>query len=66
MSASTTPTPLRAAFEARDHEALVEAFAPDVVLRSPIFEVLGRLAHFFRHGQSPPPELNDKAPISRD
>ena len=39
MSAPTTPTPFRAAFEARDHDALVEALAPDVVLRSPIFEV---------------------------
>jgi hypothetical protein len=34
-----TPTPLRAAFEARDHDAIVAALAPDVVLRSPIFEV---------------------------
>jgi hypothetical protein len=34
-----TPTPLRAAFEARDHAALVEALSPDVVLWSPIFEV---------------------------
>jgi hypothetical protein len=34
-----TPTPMRVAFEARDHEALVEALSPDVVLRSPIFEV---------------------------
>jgi hypothetical protein len=34
-----TPTPLRAAFEARDHDAVVAALAPDVVLRSPIFEV---------------------------
>jgi hypothetical protein len=33
------PTPLRAAFEARDHDALVEALSPDVVLWSPIFEV---------------------------
>jgi SnoaL-like domain len=37
--ASETPTPLRAAFEARDQEAIREALAPDVVLRSPIFEV---------------------------
>jgi hypothetical protein len=34
-----TPTPLRAAFEARDHAAIVAALAPDVVLRSPIFDV---------------------------
>jgi hypothetical protein len=34
-----TPTPFRAAFEARDHEAIVEALAADVVLQSPIFEV---------------------------
>jgi hypothetical protein len=33
-----TPTPLRAAFEARDHDAVVRALAPDVVLFSPIFE----------------------------
>ena len=39
MSAPTTPTPFRAAFEARDHDALVEALSPDVALRSPIFEV---------------------------
>jgi hypothetical protein len=37
--ASETPTPIRAAFEARDHDGLVAALAPDVVLRSPIFEV---------------------------
>lgn len=36
---SETPTPLRAAFEARDHDGIVEALAPDVVLSSPIFEV---------------------------
>jgi hypothetical protein len=36
---SVTPTPLRAAFEARDHAALVDALADDVVLRSPIFDV---------------------------
>jgi hypothetical protein len=34
-----TRTPLRVAFEARDHAGIVEALAPDVVLRSPIFEV---------------------------
>jgi hypothetical protein len=34
-----TPTPLRVAFEARDHAAVVEALSPDVVLWSPIFEV---------------------------
>jgi len=32
------PTPLRAAFEARDHSAVVAALAPDVVLNSPIFD----------------------------
>jgi SnoaL-like protein len=36
---SATPTPLRVAFEARDHDALVAALAPDVVLWSPIFDV---------------------------
>jgi hypothetical protein len=35
----STPTPFRAAFEARDHEAIIAALAPDVVLRSPIFDV---------------------------
>jgi hypothetical protein len=39
MMASEAPTPLRAAFEARDHDAIVRALAPDVVLRSPIFDV---------------------------
>jgi hypothetical protein len=39
MSAAPAPTLLRVAVEARDHDALVEALAPDVVLRSPIFEV---------------------------
>ena len=39
MAEPVTPTPLRAAFEARDHAALVEALSPDVVLWSPIFEV---------------------------
>jgi hypothetical protein len=34
-----TPTPLRVAFEARDHAAVVEALSPEVVLWSPIFEV---------------------------
>jgi hypothetical protein len=33
------PTPFRAAFEARDHDALLNALAPEVVLWSPIFEV---------------------------
>jgi hypothetical protein len=37
--ASKAPTPLRVAFEARDHDALVQTLAPDVVLSSPIFEV---------------------------
>lgn len=39
MAEPVTPTPLRAAFEARDLDAVVAALAPDVVLRSPIFEV---------------------------
>jgi hypothetical protein len=39
VDGSSTPTPLRAAFEARDHDAIVAALAPDVVLTSPIFEV---------------------------
>ena len=39
MAEQVTPTPLRAAFEARDLDAVVAALAPDVVLRSPIFEV---------------------------
>ena len=39
MAEPVTPTPLRAAFEARDHAAVVAALAPDVVLRSPIFDV---------------------------
>ena len=39
MTEPVTPTPLRAAFEARDHDALVDALSPDVVLWSPIFEV---------------------------
>jgi hypothetical protein len=33
---TTTKLPLRAAFEARDHAAVVAAFAPDAVVRSPI------------------------------
>jgi hypothetical protein len=37
--AGATPTPLRAAFEARDHDAILQALAPDVVLHSPIIEV---------------------------
>jgi hypothetical protein len=36
---TATPTPLRAAFEARDLEGIGRALAPDVVLRSPIFDV---------------------------
>ena len=39
MEAGNIPTPFRAAVEARDHDALLRALAPDVVLRSPIFEV---------------------------
>src|ERR1700704_2944611 len=39
MDPNPIPTPLRAAFEARDHDATLEALAPDVVLRSPIFEL---------------------------
>jgi SnoaL-like domain len=38
MEATFTPTPLRAAMEARDHAAVVNAFADDAVLRSPIFD----------------------------
>jgi hypothetical protein len=34
-----TPTPLRVAFEARDHDAIVAALSRDVVLWSPIFDV---------------------------
>lgn len=37
--ASPTPTPMRVAFEARDHAGIVAALADDVVLRSPIFDV---------------------------
>jgi hypothetical protein len=37
--AGSTPTPTRVAFEARDHDALVAALAPEVVLHSPIIEV---------------------------
>jgi hypothetical protein len=36
---SPTPTPLRAAVEARDLDGVVQALAPDVVLWSPILEV---------------------------
>jgi hypothetical protein len=36
--AGDTPTPLRAAMEARDHAGVVDALAEDVVLRSPIFD----------------------------
>jgi SnoaL-like domain len=39
MDAGPSPTPLRAAFEERDHAALVEALADDVVVRSPIFDL---------------------------
>ena len=39
MEGGGTPTPLRAAVEARDHDAVLDALAADVVLRSPIFEV---------------------------
>jgi hypothetical protein len=39
VEANPTPTPIRAAFEARDLDAILEALAPDVVLTSPIFEV---------------------------
>jgi hypothetical protein len=39
VEGGTTPVPLRAAVEARDHDAVLRALAPDVVLRSPIFEV---------------------------
>jgi hypothetical protein len=36
---SPVPTPMRVAFEARDHAALMDALADDVVVRSPIFDV---------------------------
>jgi hypothetical protein len=39
MASGATPTPFRAAIEARDLDAVVGALSPDVVLRSPIFEV---------------------------
>jgi SnoaL-like protein len=39
QAGSITPTPLRAAFEARDYDGIVDVLAPDVVLRSPIFDV---------------------------
>ena len=38
VASTATPTPLRAAMEARDHAAVVDAFADDAVLRSPIFD----------------------------
>lgn len=38
MEPAFTPTPLRAAFEARDYDGIVAALAEDVVLRSPIFD----------------------------
>lgn len=38
VQAGSVPTPLRSAMEARDHAAVVEAFAEGVVLHSPIFE----------------------------
>jgi hypothetical protein len=36
LAPAPTKLPLRAAFEARDHAAVVNAFAPDAVFRSPI------------------------------
>jgi SnoaL-like domain len=36
--AGSTPTPLRAAFEARDLDGIAAALADDVVLHSPIFD----------------------------
>jgi hypothetical protein len=39
MDAGSTATPLRAAVEARDLDAVLAALAPDIVLRSPILEV---------------------------
>jgi SnoaL-like protein len=39
IAASEVPTPLRAAFEARDLDGVLAALAGDVVLRSPIFDV---------------------------
>ena len=39
MANQVTPTPLRAAFEAHDHDALIKALAPDFVLNSPILAV---------------------------
>jgi SnoaL-like protein len=39
METGITPTPFRAAMEARDHDAVLQALAPDIVLRSPIFAV---------------------------
>jgi hypothetical protein len=39
MEGSSTPTPMRVAFEARDHAGIVAALSDDVVLRSPIFDV---------------------------
>jgi hypothetical protein len=38
MAADLTPTPIRAAMEARDHAAVIDSLADDVVLRSPIFD----------------------------
>ena len=37
--AGETPTPFRAAMEARDHAAVIDSLADDVVLRSPIFDM---------------------------
>ncbi len=38
MEGGATPTPLRAAVEARDHDAVLDALVADVVLWSPIFD----------------------------
>ena len=36
MERGSILTPLRTAFEGRNHEAILEALAPDVILRSPM------------------------------
>src|SRR6266498_680069 len=36
MQPSSTPTPLRVAYEARDLDGIAEALSPEVVLHSPI------------------------------
>ncbi len=39
LADQVAPTPLRTAVEARDLDAVVASMAPDVILRSPIFEL---------------------------